>query len=305
MKLFKILTLLFAISTYLVANSDILVFKVDNKDHKLGAKVVEEALKKSGFSVLVNRDMNGPFKKQFQKSSFDIYNLLTTYDKKIAVNLVKKYPDAGIFAPFSMGIWQKKGDEFLHIAIPSAKYMAKVIGHEDKLFKELEDKTIKSLTSAIKGLKEYKLPYNEKSVSQKLITKYETEVDDDEADDNKDEIMMVFENGLKPIGFIKAGSNPLDVDLDEAKVEDFEFYNCLSMCKLKVIYTIAKKHPEAGAFAPCTLVIYHKEGTKKTTLAFPNVYNWFSSLNLSDKEEIDVLKKAQSDIEKLIKSSIE
>ncbi len=305
MKIFKIVALLLSLSIYVVANSDLVVFKIENKEHKITPKKVEDTLKKAGYNVLVNRDMNAPFKKQFQQTPFDTYNLLTSYDKMIAVEITKKFPDGGIFAPFSMGIWQKKGESDLFISFPSAKLMAKIFGKDDNLFIELENKTKSAITKAIPSANLFKLSYQPKAMSEKLITKFETEVDSDEADDNKDEIEMVYENGLKPIGFIKAGSNPFDVDLDEAKNEDFEFYDCFSMCKLKVIYTVAKKHPEAGAFAPCTLVIYHKKGTNKTTIAFPNVNNWFSTLNLSDKEEIEVLKKAQSDIEKLIKSSIE
>ena len=284
------------------ANEDIIVYQVDNASGKITPKAISDALVKNGYVVPVNRDMNGPFQKQFQKTSFDTYNLLIAYHKKISMELVLKNPDAGIFVPFSMGIWQKKGDKNFSVAFLSAKAMSRIVGGEEPLFAKLEKETRKAVEAALPGAKEVALPYKRASVDHALKTKILVENDPEEAEDNFDEIKMTIETGLKPIGFILAGQVAYGMELDEAGHEDFIFYDTFSLCKLKVIYNIAKEHPEAGAFAPCTLAMYQKKDAENTVLVFPNVYNWFASLALKDQKLKELLLKAQKDMEDLLNS---
>ncbi|RUM67870.1 MAG: DUF302 domain-containing protein [Sulfurospirillum sp.] len=299
-KIVTLVLVLFFAATAVQANEDIVVYSVDNGKKSITPKAIEEALKKNGFVVPVNRDMNGPFKKQFQKTTFDTYNLLIAYHKTITMDLVLKNADSGVFAPFSMGIWQKKGDKKFQVAFLSAKAMSRIVGGQEDLFKKLEAATRKAVTSALPGAKEEKLPYERGSVKHALLTKVTVESDPDEAEDTFDEVKMSIESGLKPIGFILANQLLYDMDLDEKNHEDFIFYETESLCKLKVIYNIAAKHPEAGAFAPCTLAMYQKKGAKEMTLVFPNVYNWFATLNLKDEKLKELLLKAQTDMEKLL-----
>ena len=295
-----IATLLLAYTLH--ANEDIIVYSVDNSSGKITPAAITEALKKNGYVVPVNRDMNGPFKKQFEKTTFDTYNLLIAYHKRISMDLVLKNADAGIFVPFSMGIWQKKGDKTFSVAFLSGKAMSRIVGGEEAGFVQLEKETRKAVESALPGAKEVPLPYKRASVDHPLKTKVLVENDPEEAEDNFDEIKMTIETGLKPIGFILAGRVSYDMDLDEAGHEEFIFYETFSLCKLKVIYNIAIDHPEAGAFAPCTLAMYQKKGAENTVLVFPNVYNWFASLNLKDEKLKALLIKAQKDMEELLNS---
>ncbi len=289
----------------LSANEDLVVYKVDNSAGKITPATIETALTKAGYSVQENRDMNGPFKKQFQKSSFKVYNLMIAYHKKLTTQLVIKHENAGIFAPFSVAIYQKKGDKFLHVSFLTAKAQSKILGVKDPLLETLEKETRAAFLSAMPGAVEEKLAYKPQPTDKKLLTFVTLDVEDDEADDQKEELEMVIESGLKPIGFIMASFNEFGVDLDEAKNEDYEFYDAYSLCKLKVIYNIAITRPEAGAFAPCTMAVYHKNGTGKTTIVFPNVYNWISTLALKDKNLIAILEKAQNDIVALLKNAVE
>ncbi len=306
MKFIKLMALLLITVASLHANKDIIVYSVDNSKGKITPKVIEEGLKKSGYVVPVNRDMNGPFKKQFQKSSFDTYNLLIAYHKKISMDLVLKNADSGVFVPFSMGIWQKKGEKSFQVAFLSAEGMSRIVGKSGDgtkaLFEKLEKSTRKVVEAALPGAKEVKLPGERAKVDHPLLTKIKVENDPEEAEDNFDEIKMTIETGLKPIGFILANQVEYGMELDEKDHEDFLFYDTYSLCKLKVIYNIAAKHPEAGAFAPCTLAMYQKKDAKETVLVFPNVYNWIATLNLKDKGLKDLLLKAQHDMEALLNS---
>lgn len=305
MKMLKVIMIVLLSVVGLSANEDLIVYKVDNSDGKITTTSIEESLTKSGYSVQENRDMNGPFKIQFKETSFDIYNLMVAYHKTKATELVIKHPRAGIFTPFSVAIYKKKGDKFLYVSFVSGKGMSKIVGAGDALFKSLEEENIKAFLVAMPGAEKVDLGYKVAPTDKKLLTEFTVEMEDDDAADEKEDIEMEFEAGLKPIGFVMASFNEFGADLEAAKNEDFAFYDAYSLCKLKVIYNVAITHPEAGAFAPCTLAIYHKKGEGKTTIVYPNVYNWMSSLALKDKKLIELLEGAQKDIVDVINGVIE
>lgn len=305
MKIFKIMAVLLLLMTSIHANEDILLFKVDNSKGKITPQSIEKVLSSAGYKVEENRDMNGPFKIQFQKTTYKTYNLLIAYYPAIMEELAIKYPDSGIFNPFSVGIYQKEGEKDLYISMLTASAMTKILGGGEKLFKELEELNKKHFLEAIPGGEITKLDYKPLGTTKELVTRFELEVDDEEAEDIQEEVEMIIENGLKPIGFTMASFNAFGVDLENAKNEDYHYYDTYSLCKLKVIYNVSIDHPEAGAYAPCSMAIYHKKGSNKMVIAFPNVYNWISTFAIKDKALIAILEKAQADITTLIKSAIE
>jgi uncharacterized protein (DUF302 family) len=127
------------------------------------------------------------------------------------------------------------------------------------------------------------------------------EMDPEEWKDEKESLQMEFEGTLAPNGFVMAGFNDLNHDFKESKYEAYDFYDVYSICKLPVIYTVAKVHPEAGAYAPCSLYMYNKIDTNTIEMGFPSVYNWISSLAIEDKESIDILMSAQTKMEAILK----
>ncbi len=291
-----------AICLALLANDEIVLFKTT--DQTVTPQSIEERFAKAGYSIQQNRDMNGPYLKQFKKSDFEVYNLMTIYEPKIAMELVRKYPVTGIFAPFSVVIYKKKGSKELYVGVLSAKAMKKITGVKSKLFDKLQAKNEQTIKSALKLAKRVELPYKPQKVNEKLLTSYSFESDPDEALDTKDEVEMLIEDGLKPIGFVMANFNDFNYDLKEAGYKDFIFYDAYSLCKLKVIYTVSKIRPEAGVFAPCTLAIYQKRGEKKMHIVFPNIYNWIATLALKDKQAIAALQKAQKDMVGVIENAL-
>ena len=71
-----LLYLLALIVIFASANDDILLYKVSNKDHKISAKTIADGFTVAGYTVAKNQDMNGPYQKQFSKTTFDSYNLI-------------------------------------------------------------------------------------------------------------------------------------------------------------------------------------------------------------------------------------
>ncbi len=291
----------------LSSKQEIEVFISENKDGKITPASIQAAFEKAGFTVSANRDMNGPFKKQFKSSSFDTYNLFTFYKKDKALELAKKYPNIGLFTPMSMSIYTKKGDKKISVASLSAQTMAKILGMPkvDETLMSLKDEVHNALKKAMPQGKYETLPYQPIPVKKDRVTKFKMEIDPKDWDDELEEFKMGLEGELAPNGFVIAGFNNIGDDFDEANDDTFDFYEVYSICKLPVIYTIAKTHPEAGAYAPCSLYLAKKKGAGEMEIAFPSVYNWIGSMALKDPKEIEVLEKAQAGMEKILKGLTE
>jgi uncharacterized protein (DUF302 family) len=300
-----VVALLLACGLY-ADNKEIIMFGVKKSD-AVTTKSIEEAFTLAGYKVETNRDMNGPFTKQFGKTVFSIYNLMTVYYPEVTKALVSKHPDSGVFAPFTVVIYQKKGDDTIYAGTLSAFAKAKIMGlpYDNKVLQELEDKDIQTLIKAMPGAKKVKFDYSPKPLTKEPLTRFVLDVDDDEAEDNKEEVEMVIEDGLKPIGFVMANFLDYNYFLKEAGIDTYIFYDTYSLCKLKVIYTVSQIRPEAGVFAPCTMAIYHKKGSNKTVMVYPNVFNWMATLAIEDPTALKELEKAQEDIVKLLQSTAE
>jgi len=286
---------------------DIKVFKADNKDKKISPKSIQAAFEKAGFYVSANRDMNTPFKKQFKETGFDVYNLFTFYKKESVLALAKKYENVGLFAPMSMSIYTKKGDNSIAVSTLSLEAMAKImkIPTDDKVLTELVALVENTLKSALPNGKFEKLPYTVQKASGELVSTYHMEMDAEEWEDELDELKMGFEGELSPNGFVIAGQNNLGDEFEDANYNAYDFYEVYSVCKLPVIFNIAKTRPEAGAFAPCSLYMAKKKDKKEMEMAFPSVYNWMSSLAISDKKDIEVLADAQKRMNTILSSLTE
>ena len=282
--------------------ADIEIFTSENTDGKITPASIEQAFKDAGFVISANRDMNGPFKIQFKESGFDIYNLFTLYKPDAVLELVKKYPNVGLFAPMSMSIYTKKGEKKISVSSLTAEAMAKIMKapSDDKILHDLRALVKQTLKKAMPNGSYETLPYEQTDPKGELVTSYSMEMDADEWEDGLDEFKMGFEGELAPNGFVIAGHNNLGDNFEESNYEVFDFYEVYSICKLPVIYTIAKTRPEAGAYAPCSLYLSKKKGEEMMHIGFPSVYNWMSSMAIESKEDMDVLEKAQAGMNKIL-----
>lgn len=285
------------------AHGDIRIFSQNNDPKSDLPKVVEAKLAEHGFSIAANTEMNKPFNIQFQQSDFDVFYLLTAFHTDLARKLVMKYPDAGVFTPMGFGIYQAKGDKQLHVSMLTAEAMAKIIGLDsvDPLLKSIEKEAMAALKAAMPDAA-ITVEENPLEPVGPLLSKYSLEVEADDYEDALDELDMGIQGGLQPKGFVL--SNQLDFDMvigeDESVESPFDIYNSYSICKLKVIYNVAKTRPEAAAFAPCTMMIYKLKGAEEIVIGFPGVYNWMSSAHVSDEAAKAELMKAQQDFETLL-----
>lgn len=287
------------------ANDDILLYTLENKDLKVSAQTLADGLTANGYVVAKNQDMNGPYKKQFGTTTFQSYNLMSIYHPDTSVALVPKYGESGIFTPFSIAVYQREGEDTLNIALLTAKAQENIIKKQDPLFQNLETLNKKTITSILPLAVETPLGYANLETDEPLYTKYSFDVDDADAVEAMDDLMMMMESGMKPTGFVVANYIDFNEVLKEEKKEDYMFYHAYSLCKLKIIYELSKTKPEAGAFAPCTMVIYHKKGSNKTEIVTLSIANLTSSLAIKDKALLTILKDAQSTMAEIIEEAAE
>ncbi len=282
--------------------NDVRVFTADNTEGKITAKSIEEAFKKSGFFIAANNDMNFPFKRDFKKTSFDVYNLFVVFRKDTVLALAKDYPEIGLFTPMSMSIYTKKGDKTISVSSLKASAMARImkIPEDNPAIVALGKKVEEALKAAMPNGKFVPLPYKMKKPTQEIITRVTFEQKGDDWEEAKDDFQMAFEGELAPSGFVMAGFTDLNYDLDEHDKDWYYFYDVYSICSIPVIYEVAKLHPEAGAFAPCSAYMYQKKGEKTVHIAFPNVHKWIAALNIEDQASIDVLLDAQKKFEAIL-----
>ncbi|MCF6244335.1 MAG: DUF302 domain-containing protein [Sulfurovum sp.] len=286
-----------------IATQDVQIFTADNSDGKITPKSIEEAFVKEGFFISEHRDMNAPFVKNFKETTFDIYNLFTVYRKDTVRNLAVNYPEIGLFTPMSMSIYAKKGSKTISVAFLSASASARMmsIPEDNEEIVALGKSVIAALHAAMPSGKLETVNYKMSKPSGDLIAKASLDIAaDDDWEDVKDDFQMEFEGELAPNKFILAGYTDLGYDFEENNIETYNFYDTYSICKLEVIYVVAKKHPEAGAFAPCSVYMYQKKGENKMHMAFPTVHKWIAALGIEDKESIDVLITAQKAFEGIL-----
>ncbi|GIT99380.1 DUF302 domain-containing protein [Sulfurovum sp. TSL1] len=293
------------------AKHNVSILTADNSDGKITPKTIAAAFEKAGFFINDNRDMTAPWKKQikdgtknFDTLEFDVYNLFTIFKKDFVVKLAKKYPNIGLFSPMSMSIWTKKGTKTISISSLSTEAMAEIMGvpADDAELVAYGKLVQETLRAALPNAKEETVTYEMKQPEGPLVSTAQLAMDPDgDWEEQKEEFQAAFEQALIPAMFINAGFNDLNYDIEESGYEGYTFYDVYSICYLEVIYTVAKTHPEAGAFAPCSMYMYQKRGTNTMEIGFPSVYNWIASLGIEDKASHDILLMAQKKMEDILK----
>jgi uncharacterized protein (DUF302 family) len=283
------------------AGQDIQIYTTDNSKGKITGASIEKTFEKAGFLISGNNDMNIAFKSKFQKTNHKMYHLFTLYKKDIVLELIKITPKAALFTPLSMSFYMNEGSNDISVSSISLQGMAKVTGipADNKHMIEYSKLIRATLAKALPGGHFEKTSYKILAPKGELITTFTYEMELEEGNDadaieeELEGIQEELESSLETVGFVIAGFNKLGDEFAEAGYKKYDFFDAYSICKLPVIFEVAKTHPEAGAYAPCTFYMYKEKGNKTIQMAYPSVYNWLSSLDITDKPSVKVLEDAQ------------
>ncbi|MEA3372525.1 MAG: DUF302 domain-containing protein [Campylobacterota bacterium] len=288
---------------------DIRIFSADNSDGKITVQSIEKAFKANGFTIVGNNNMNRAFEQRFGGGKdFHMYRLMFIHNPKVSANLIKDYPEFGLLSPLSTSVYSKDG-KTISISSLSLTGMSRITGvpESNPDLISLFDKMTKSLKEALPNGDFQKLSYKKIRPDGEIITRFAFVLpnDGDDIEEAKESYQETMEGEIESQGFIVAGFYPVNEDLNENGIEDFEFYDTYAICKLEVIYPVHKLHPEVGAFAPCTMYMYKKKGEKFTRMGYPSVYNWIMSTNIFDDPSLEPLIDAQDLLESTVDSTIE
>lgn len=288
---------------------DIRIFAMDNSKGEITPQTIEKAFKDNGFKIVGNNDMNKAFEARFGGGKdMKIYRLMFVYKPEYGIKLLKEYPEFGLLAPLSTSVYSKDG-KTINISSLSLTGMSRISGvpEDNKDLIALRDDMTKALKAALPKGEFKELSYKKIRPDGELVTKFKFNLknENDDIEEAKESFQETMEGEIESLGFIVAGFYPVNDDLEKAKINDYEFYDSYSICKLEVIYPVHKVHPEVGAFAPCTMYMYKKEGEKFTRMGYPSVYNWIMSTNIYDDESLIPLIDAQDQLESAIDSTME
>ena len=296
--LIGLLALAFSVCT--VQAQNLQVFSVDNAKGTLSAKSIEKAFNESGVTVDVNNDMNSIFSKRYGSVHHKKYNLAIFTNKESVSKLMTKYPSIGLITPLSMSIYED--GKTINIATLSLAGMARItkIPATDADLMAYAKLVDVALHKALPNGAYLTVSHNTKPTSD-LTTAFTTEFELEEGDtytDLKDGFKEELESELGPVGFLI----PKSYTFEHA---DYDFFDTYSIIRFNAIYPVSKNHPDAGAYAPFSLVIYKKKSEKTVHIAFPSISNWITDLDITDKETVKAVTETHERVKGILEELTE
>ena len=282
------------------------VYSAPNADGAITTKTIDEGFEKSGLTMGGDNNMNSPFEKRFGKVHYKTYNLAMFSNTDLTVKLIKKYPKFGSLTPLTMSIWSDDTKKTMNVATLTLTGMSKAVGIPEN------DPDLMAYAAMVKTALKTAMPKGEFQktnfpiVDKKASYKQEFTVDVSATDDAaiqelKGNIEAGFEGEMEPLGFLLPNYMNLQADVfDGVGFKDYDIYVTYSICKFDVIYPVSKYYPAAGAWAPCSMYIYHRKGEDKIHIGYLGVDSWITSLGMTDKEGIAKLNEAQGMITKIL-----
>ncbi|MFA6195440.1 MAG: hypothetical protein WC656_02205 [Sulfurimonas sp.] len=292
-----------------VANEgqNIQVFSVDNSKGAIDAKSIEQAFNTSDLVVDVNNNMNSIFEKRYNHVHHKSYNLAIFHNDKLISKLIKQYPNIGLITPLSMSIYSNDAKKTISISTLSLAGMARItkIPATNPDLIEYARLVDVALHKALPNGSYEPLKHAVKPSTKPLVTEFTTEFTLESGAtyaDAKQAFEEEFEGELGPVGFLIPKSYKLQEGLlKENGQNDYDFYDTYSIIRFNAIFPVSKNHPDAGAFAPFSLVIYKKKDENTVHIGFPSVDNWIDDLGITDAEAVKAVHETQGLIENILK----
>ena len=282
------------------------IFYQDNKSGAITSKHIENQFEKNGFIVSLNMDINSEYKEVFGDSSFKIYNILTLYRLDIADLLLKDFPQSGALIPLNVVVYQKDNQQNINIGFLSAKAQAKILGakQNNKLLLNLEASIIDTIKDIMPKAKAVDLTYTPRITTKQLLTTYKINIDKNNWNNDKDEFEINLEKKLKNGRFLQVGFTDINFDLKQRENLDFDFYDIYSLYRLKMLYHITNKRPEAGVLALFSLYIYKHSKEHILNIGSIDTTNLITIFDIEDNKTISILQDSQKKINIILKNII-
>lgn len=272
------------------------IFSVDNTDGKLNAKTVEKAFGEVGAIVDVNNDMNSIFSKRYGKVHHKNFNLAIFTNDKLLNKLMNKYPSIGMITPLTMSIFEDGSKNTINVTTLSLAGMSRItkIPATDADLIAYSKLVDAALHKALPNGKYLRVSHNTEFASQ--VTEFTTEFELEDGDtyaDAKDSFKEEFESEIAPVGFLVPKSYTFEH-------EAYDFFDTYSIIRFNAIYPVQANHPDAGAYAPFSVVIYKKKGDDAVHIAYPSIDNWIGDLDIKEEATIKAVRETQGMIKDIL-----
>ena len=272
------------------------VFSVDNSKGSINAKSIEKAFNASGVMVDVNNNMNSIFEKRYGFVHHKAYNLAIFTNNALVTKLMKDHPTIGLITPLSMSIYENAKNNTINVSTLSLAGMARItkIPATNPDLIAYAASVDAALHKALPSGKYLNVKHNAKAVASVTSFEAEFEVEDDMTiSDVKDSFKEEFEGELGPVGFLV----PKSYSIEHA---DYDFFDTYSIIRFNAIFPVSKDHPDAGAYAPFSLVIYKKKDEETAHIAFPSITNWITDLDITDEKVAQAVRETHEKIETIL-----
>ncbi len=298
--IFLTLFLVLGASECSAQSQNLQIFSADNANGKINAKTIQKAFNDIGVIVDVNNDMNSIFSKRFGKVYHKKYNLAIFTNEKLVKKLMSKYPSVGMITPLSMSIYSGK-NKSINISTLSLAGMARLtkipLNNPDlKAYAKLVDE---ALHKALVNGKYLSVKHNPKA--KVSVTKFAMEVELEDGDTYAEAIKSFeeeFEGELGPVGYLIPKKYSF-------KHPDYDAFDTYSIIRFNAIFPVSKNHPEAGAYAPFSVVVYKKKDEDSMHIMYPSIDNWITDLDLKDATAVKEVHKTQSMLKDILKELTE
>ena len=272
------------------------IFSTDNAKGTIDAKSVQKAFGESGVVVDVNNDMNSIFSKRYGSVHHKNYNLAIFTNDKLVKKLMNKYPSIGMITPLTMSIYSGK-DNSINISTLSLAGMARItkIPATDAdliAYSKLVDVALHKALPNGKYLSVNHAPNANKELVTEFTTEFELE-DGDTYVEAKNGFKEEFEGEISPVGFLVPKSYTYEHD-------GYDFFDTYSIIRFNAIYPVSKNHPDAGAYAPFSVVIYKKKGDDAVHIAYPSISNWIDDLGIKEEATVKAVRETQDMIKNIL-----
>jgi len=272
------------------------IFSVDNANGAITAKTVQKAFGDVGVIVDVNNDMNSIFSKRYEKVHHKKYNLAIFTNDKLLKKLMNKYPSIGLITPLTMSIYVDAKDN-INVSTLSLHGMSRItkipVTNPDLIaYSKLVDAALhKALPNG-----KYLSVNHGVSTSDALVTEFTIEFeleDGDTYEDAKESFKEEFEAEISPVGFLVPKSYTFEHDA-------YDFFDTYSIIRFNAIFPVSKNHPDAGAYAPFSVVIYKKKDEDTVHIAYPSIDNWIGDLDIKEEATIKAVRQTQDMIKNIL-----
>ena len=277
------------------------IFSTDNAKGTIDAKSVQKAFGESGVVVDVNNDMNSIFSKRYGSVHHKKYNLAIFTNDKLVKKLMNKYPSIGMITPLTMSIYSGT-DGSINVSTLSLAGMARItkIPATDSDLIAYSKLVDAALHKALPNGK-YLSVNHASNANKELVTEFTTEFELEDGDtyvDAKNGFKEEFEGEISPVGFLVPKSYTYEHD-------GYDFFDTYSIIRFNAIYPVSKNHPDAGAYAPFSVVIYKKKDDDTVHIAYPSISNWIDDLGITQKDTIKAVRETQDMIKNILEELTE